>query len=396
MGSKTIWNDRMKAYYYEIASYFLIIGMGVFYTFLILGSVFIYYYIKFIQWLPPTIFTELIASLLIACVLLTTRIRTFVKQADIIFLFPMEKEMTGYFRKSQLFSAFLEAIKLLLALLVLSPLIRDTITIVFMLALLVLLLLNIRLVWVEQWLESKMQLVVHRTIRFLVTSTVIYFSLIHNWIIVGSLLLINFVLFFKMFGKEARGVKWSFLIKQEQKAVMATYRFLNLYIDVPHLKHSFSRRKFLVWFVGKWIPYKESSPHMYLFSRLFSRYNEFFYLYLRLSLIGLGVVYFFPTYGWIVILLVLFVSSYQVLPLQHSINEIVRLYPISTTRAKIAFKQFLFQLSIVQLVFLNLSSIFQVNLLQSISVISVEVIGSWWFVYFFLSKRMFNEQDVTH
>ena len=156
--------------------------------------------------------------------------------------------------------------------------------------------------------------------------------------------------------RRLKGVNWSFLINQEEKSLLKIYKFINFYIDVPHLKHSFKRRKLLGWLIKKVITYKQSSSYTYLFSHLFIRYNEFYYLYVRLTLIGIGISYFFPAYGWIVAFPLLFLSGYQLLPLQYSINDSSRIYPVSTKTLKQSFQKLLMSLLIVQLLFFNLAS----------------------------------------
>ncbi|HJF31979.1 MAG TPA: ABC transporter permease, partial [Sporosarcina psychrophila] len=100
MKINSIWTERARDFYIDIAKYFSIIAMSVLYSFIIFGSVFIYYYLKFLQWLPPYFQTESIASFVITLTLLKTSVRTFLKKADIIFLMPAEKKLSSYFRTS--------------------------------------------------------------------------------------------------------------------------------------------------------------------------------------------------------------------------------------------------------------------------------------------------------
>ncbi len=392
MEINSIWDKRLKEFYNEIIRYFSIIAMSIVYSFIIFGSVFLYYYLKFLYWLPPSFPTELIAVLLITFLFLQTRVRTFIKKADIIFLMPAEARLSLYFRKSMFYSAIMDSIKLLILMIILSPLIRhnENSIVTFLVIFIGLIILNIRLVWVEQWLTNKFQLIVHRLIRFLLFSTILYFLFTGIWAIAGILMMINFVLWFYVLSKHMRGINWAFLINQEEKILENIYKFINIYIDVPHLKYSFKHRRLIGWTIKKVIPYKQSSAHIYLFSHLFVRFNEFYYLYIRLTLIGFTINYFSPSYGWIITFPVLFFTGYQLLPLQHSLNDSSRIYPISTNTMKSSYKKLLVSLLILQLFLLNLASLIHIEDLRVVWMISLGMLFIYWFVYGFAAKRIFN------
>jgi ABC-2 type transport system permease protein len=395
MGINSIWDERLKEFYIEIVKYFLIIAMSVFYSFIIFGSVFLYYYLKFLQWLPPYFPIEIIASLLITVTFLTTSVRTFVKKADIIYLMPAETRLSSYFRKSMFYSAFMDAIKLLIMMIIIGPLIKhsEIINIAFLITFLGLIILNVHLTWIEQWLTNKYQMLLHRVIRFLSFFTIIHFMFIGMWTIAGILMIINSTLWFYAFDKKVRGINWGFLINQEEKSLLKIYKVINIYIDVPYLKHSFKRRQLLGWWIKKAITYKQSSSYVYLFSHLFIRYDEFYYLYVRLTLIGCSIIYFLPAYGWIVTFPLLFISGYQLLPIHYSINDSSRIYPISTSTVEKSFKKLVMNLLILQLIFLNLASFSHIYHIKSIFMIFTELLFIYWFVYFFASKRIFKQTE---
>ena len=392
MEINSIWSKRVTEFYIEIVKYYSIIGMSVFYSFIFLGSGVVYYYAKFLKWAPPSFPTEIIATLAIAFIVVTSSVRTFVKNADIIFLAPMETELSFYFRKSMVYSACMDAIKLLVMMVIISPLIkhREIIIIAFPVICSSLIILNTRLTWGEQWLDNNFQKFVHRLVRFVSFSTILYFMFIGDWAISGILVIINSILWFYMFQKKPVGINWQYLIAQEEKSLLKTYKFINIYIDVPHLKYSFKRRKIVEWVVKKGIPYKQSA-YLYLLSHLFVRYNEFYYLYIRLTIIGFGIIYFIPASGWIVTCLTLFFSGYQLLPLQYSINDVTRLYPIPTDTIKKSFKKLLMALLMIQLVFLNAASFLHIFSVKAVFMLLIELLFIYWFVYVFASKRIFKQ-----
>ena len=353
MDMNSIWHKRFNEYYSEIIRYFSVITMSVVYSFIIFGAVFLYYYIKFLKWMPVSFPTELLAALVITSFFLTTGIRTFLKQADVIFLMPAEARLSAYFRKSMVYSACIHAMQLAVLLMIVSPLIHLNTTV--MIISLGLIILNIRLIWIEQWLVNPFQMISHRVTRFLLLSTVLYISFAGSWLMAGSLLVITLMLWFCVIEKKTTGVNWAFLIRREEKALEKIYKFIHLYIDVPQLTYAFKPRRLLGWIIKRVISYQQASAYTYLFAHLFIRYNEFYYLYVRLTIIGCAIIYFVPTYGWLITFPILFFTGYQLLPLQHSLNDHTHTYPISTTMMKKSFNILLLSLLLLQLVLLTIA-----------------------------------------
>lgn len=72
MDINSIWDKRLKEYYSETIRYFSVITMSIVYSFIILGAFCLYYYIKFLQWIPESFPTELVATLVVVSFFLTT------------------------------------------------------------------------------------------------------------------------------------------------------------------------------------------------------------------------------------------------------------------------------------------------------------------------------------
>lgn len=158
-------------------------------------------------------------------------------------------------------------------------------------------------------------------------------------------------------------------------------------MDVPNLKRSSRNRRLLTMILKRCIPHSQNSTFMYLYSHLFIRYNDYFYLYLRLTLIGIFVNYAIPTSGWIFNLLILFMTGLQVIPLQHEIKQSALLYPISKSQIKNSFLKFVLVILYAQLFILYFSMFIHISFAK----IYYLVIGSLFinvFVYFFVSKKV--------
>ncbi|UTR14780.1 ABC transporter permease [Salipaludibacillus sp. LMS25] len=388
MDIKKLWNLRVQEFYGKIFRYYSIIGANVVYFFLVIGSIFIYYFNLFLQWIPPQISVEVILSLFITFFLMRINIRTFVKRADILFLLALEVKLKSYFIKSLVYSFVIDVIKLLALITVLLSLFLHTTNINLPIFILIvgIVFYNILMKWIEQWLENHVQFVLHRLNRVFSIYLMCYFLFKNDWIFVLVLMSINLTYLIYSIGKK-RTLNWEWLIAEEESALLRNFKFINFFIDVPNLKRSFRNRRLLTMIVKRCIPYSQSRTFVYLYSHLFVRYNDYFYLYLRLTVIGIFVNYVMPTSDWIFTLLILFATGFQVIPLQHEIKESVLLYPISKAQVNDSFLMFVLVILYAQFFILYIVQFIHTSTAE----IYYLVIGSlvvYLFVYFFVSKRV--------
>lgn len=387
MDIKSIWGLRVQEYYRKMFRYYSIIGANVVYFFLIISSIFIYYFNLFLQWIPPQISVEVILPLFVTFILKQTKVRTFVKRADIVFLLPVEWGLKPYFIKSLLYSFVIDVLKSLSFITVFLSLFLKTTTINFPILFIIvgICAYNILMKWDEQWLENHVQFVLHRLNRFFSIYLMCYFLLKNDWIFMLVLMCANFV--YLIFYRKKRGLNWQWLIDEEESALLSNFKFINIFIDVPNLKRSFRNRRLLTMTLKRCIPYSQNNTFLYLYSHLFVRYNDYFYLYLRLTLIGLFVNYAMPTSGWVFNFLILFMTGFQVIPLQHEIKQSVLLYPISKSQINDSFLKFVLAILYAQFFILYFAMLIH----TSTAKIYYLVIGSlfvYGLVYLFVSKRV--------
>ena len=389
MDIEKLFKNRISSFYREMTKYYTIIFMSVFYSFLIFGSISVYYYVKLIQWIPPFLPTEWIASVITALFLLQSTVRTFIKDADSIFLLPMEACLSRYFLKTMIYSGTFHLLRITIVIAVMLPLIKSTIlfTAPFLILLIGLLIINVYLIWIEQWLDSLRGRLIHKLNLLLTYTLIFYFLFKGNWVVVLSLLLLTYGFSLYIFPPGARRINWEFLIKQEEKALTRNYRFINIYMDVGHLKRSFRPRLFLTRLIKNWIPPQPYNSFFYLYVLLFIRLNDYFYLYLRLTLIGTILVWVFPEYGWLTVPIILFMTGYQLLPLKREQNDFVILYPVSELVKKKMYLKLISISLIFQLVIVNISVIFHSINVNTLISIGMELLFIGWFVRFFASRR---------
>lgn len=277
MDRQTLWDVRVQKFYQHMFRYYSVVGANVVYFFLIISSIFIYYFHIFLQWLPPEITVEVILSLFVVFILKRTKVRTFVKRADIVFLLPLEWGLRPYFLKSLLYCLVMDALKLIVFMTVFLSLFLHTTPFSFFILIFIvgIVAYNTLMKWDEQWLENRVQFVFHRLHRFSSIYLMFYFFLKNDWIFVLVLMGANFV--YLIFYRRNRGLNWDWLIEEEESALLRNYKFINMFMDVSNLKRSFRNRRLLTMLLKRCIPYSRKNTFFYLYSHLFVRYNDYFY-----------------------------------------------------------------------------------------------------------------------
>ena len=136
------------------------------------------------------------------------------------------------------------------------------------------------------------------------------------------------------------GLKWDLLIAQEEKRLASFYRLANLFTDVPKLKDTVKRRKWLDIFIQSHF-FFQNNTYLYLFVRTFLRSSDYLGLFTRLTVIGVIALYFisFGVGQLVLSLLFIYLTGFQLLPLwNHHQNKLwIDLYPVAEKYKTVAF-----------------------------------------------------------
>ncbi|MDQ0205320.1 ABC transporter permease [Alkalicoccobacillus murimartini] len=306
MKAQQLWQERVQTYWSEAGRYLKLIGNSGFlftvYFLFIVGS---YYYQQILEQLPEQFPTVELFTVVFLFIITRSRVRTFVKEADMVFLLPFEAKMGDYFRSAIRYSFFIQVGIIALALLLLGPLfvLRIGTGTVFWSTLAVLViakLWNLLSSWEEQRLQSKQERASHLLLRTLVNVVLLYLLFSQAGIMfVGIMLLLMFALYFLYWKKlgQTYSLKWNHLIQVEESMVMFFYRIANAFTDVPQLRNQVRERTYLSWIIPI-LTGKHQSVYSYLMSRSFIRANDYLGIYVRLVLVGAFILYILPT-GWI-------------------------------------------------------------------------------------------------
>ncbi|MEH7110314.1 ABC transporter permease [Bacillus sp. JJ1764] len=397
---KKWWKDRAGANFKEVSNYLKYIFNGhlVIVLLFLIGSG-AYYYQQWVKNLSQDFPVEIIMAVIIGLFMTHSPVYNFLLEADKVFILPLEEKLKGYFLRSGIISLVFQGYILLMVLAVLMPMYARISSSGFRLFLPIFIVILVIKTWnmAASWqIQYFVQAAVHRwdlVVRYLVNTTFLFLLLKQaNFLIllaIGIIMLIYWRTFYVRTRK--MGLKWDLLIDQEEKRMASFYRLANLFTDVPKLKETVKRRKWLD-FLLTGIRFAQDKTYLYLYSRTFLRSSDYLGLFIRLTVIGAVAIYFI-TFGWGQILLgilFLYLTGFQLIPLwNHHQNKLwVDLYPVEMKYKMTAFHSLLMMIMSIQ------TSIFALFIVVKGEIVLalVEWIGgllfSWAFVYVYSKNRL--------
>lgn len=397
---KKLWRERINQRIKELARYsrYIFNGHIVIVLVFLLGTA-AYYYQEWLKTVPEQFPAAAIMAVVLGLLLTYSPISTFLSNADRIFLLPLESRLSGYFRKSIIVSFVIHAYILFLGLGVFMPLYAKVNDgdfqkyLPFLFGILVIKAINVFIRWKVQYLVETRVHLIDSCVRYAI-NTVFLFFLFSNagilYLIPEAVLLIVLLLYY---GKntEDKGLKWEYLIELEEKRMAAFYRLANLFTDVPQLRDSVKRRKWLDWVVGK-LAFGQDQTFSHLYVRTFLRAGDYFGLFIRLTLICMGVI-FFISYGLgqaFIALLFIYLTGFQLIPLwNHHQNKLwIRLYPIDEKQKEKAFKRLLSQVLYLQSLLLA-AAVFLLGEGLAAFITLIAGLGfAYFFIHMYMSKRL--------
>ncbi|MCM3767371.1 ABC transporter permease [Neobacillus niacini] len=397
---KKLWRDRASARMKDLGRYLRYIFNGhLVIVLLFLIGTGAFYYQQWVQTLPADFPAELIIAVFVGLFLTYSPVYNFLFEADKVFIIPLEERLKGYFWRSGVVSFVFQGYILLMVLAVFMPMyakVNNTGFSLFFPFLLVLLAVKAWNLAASWQMDYYVQPSVRRSdmaVRYFMNVTFAYLLLEQaNWpilLVIGFLMAFYFWYFYSRTRK--MGLKWDLLIDQEEKRMASFYRLANLFTDVPKLKDSVNRRKWLDVFVRS-IPFAQEKTYLYLFTRTFLRASDYLGLFIRLAVIGVLGIYFISFgLGQILLgVLFLYLTGFQLLPLwKHHQNKLwVDLYPVAEASKQKDF-QFLLMviMSIETIIFATVIGI-KGEVVLALFELLAGLLFSYVFVYFYSKKRI--------
>ena len=294
--SSKLFNTRMeedvkiRSYYgkFIFNSHFLVFLM-------IAGGVLLYTLLGLRETLSPSIYIDGLCALLMAAVLLP-KYRTLLKEADMLFLPPYEKKMTGYFKRADIYSLSLglalpaTASVAVLILLSIGHGLTPIVIFFLLAALLYFSAFNIRRLSVNtefnKWTVTAALIVINFVSLMLV--------LINPALLVAGLLFI--IIFTVVMKKNSfKTLSWLNYVQYEKEALQQYYQTVSMFTNVKRIDKAFKRRRILD--ILLWEPkldkFNKKYMYEYLFYRSFMRDHDLPMIVLRI------IVLFFIIMFWI-------------------------------------------------------------------------------------------------
>jgi len=363
MKIESLWRDRFNHYLKETGKYLKYIFNGhlVFVMIILIGGAG-YYYSEWVKTLTPDFPAPFIMAIILGLVVTISPLTTFFREPDIVFLLPVETRLGAYVKKSYVFSLVMQLYVLLIVQAVLTPMYSQVMAdealsfLGLLIVLLVLKAMNLAGRWFVLYDREPYAPFVDTLVRFALNAVLVYL------IVDGANVLLILFAFALLAGlclyyvKSSRNavLQWERLIELENGRMAAFYRIANLFTDVPKLREKITERKWLSGIV-RLLSGRTKNPFSYLYARTFVRANDYFGLYVRLSVIAFLVVAF-ADLGWgsiFVSLLFLYMTGLQLLPIWHHHDQkmTLELYPYDPSYRKKAVMDLLTVLLVIQCFF---------------------------------------------
>ncbi|CAM4123856.1 ABC transporter permease [Bacillus luti] len=399
MNSTALWKERFRHFLKEVRTYSkYVFNDHLKFIFVFIIGAGAYYYQQWLQTLTPSFPTALVMAVLIGLVLTAGSIQTLLKEADLVYLLPVEEKLKPYFTKAFLFTFMIQLYIIAIVAAALAPLYFQQMKqtgagyIWLVLAFVIVKAWNLFVAWEKSFLTDQNVQRADWFIRFILNGLFVYFLVERTSVMfIGGIVLLM-VLYLVILHQMVKGkpLNWEYLISEEGKKMMLLYRIANMFIDVPALKERVSRRKwldFILSIIG------EKRTYLYLYTRTFLRSGNYFGLYVRLLALGGVILYFIPfLYGrFIVSLIFLYLIGYQLLTLwkHHRMKVWLDLYPVRGEEKK---KDFLTLLNAIlvtgSIIFTIVFLLATKDFMMTGILLIVSIVFSIGFVYQYGAKRI--------
>lgn len=342
----------------------------------------------------------LVVLLVLVIVAQIGRFATLIEDADRVFLLPRERAMHAYLVAARRYSQFLAQCTQLIALFILAPFLSValgwTLPQVLVLALAQVVLKDslLRLDLASVYQVTGQRRMNQWPFKWLLAIIVVASGV---WLspYVGLLLALvadGAVAVWERQHWQSQQIRWREQIKIEDNRMLGIYRFFNMFTEVPMVSGTIKRRRYLDW-LFKGIKRTHSQTYLYLFSRGMVRGTDFSGLVVRLTVIGMLLLYFVRGEWLPVILAALFIYliGFQLLPFFQQYDDVVftHVYPVlPALRLKNFVKLVTLILSTTALLLWVVVVIANPHVMTAGITLAVEVVEVWYLARIYTPHRL--------
>ncbi|AYM02938.1 ABC transporter permease [Levilactobacillus yiduensis] len=341
-----------------------------------------------------------VALLVLVIVAQIGRFATLIEDADRVFLLPRERAMHAYLVAARRYSQFLAQCTQLIALFILAPFLSVALgwTLPQVLVLAVsqvvlkdsLLRLDLASVYQITGQRRMNQWPFKWLLAIVVVASGVWLSPYVALIL--ALVADVAVAVWERQHWQIQQIRWREQIKIEDNRMLGIYRFFNMFTEVPMVSGTIKRRRYLDW-LFKGIKRTHSQTYLYLFSRGMVRGTDFSGLVVRLTVIGMLLLYFVRGQWLPVILAALFIYliGFQLLPFFQQYDDVVftHVYPVlPALRLKSFVKLVTLILSTTALLLWVVVVIANPQIMTAGITLVVEVIEVWYLARIYTPHRL--------
>ncbi|MDX5866361.1 ABC transporter permease EcsB [Bacillus cereus group sp. BfR-BA-01119] len=399
MNSTALWKERFRYFLQEVRTYSkYVFNDHLKFIFVFIIGAGAYYYQQWLQTLTPSFPTALVMAVLLGLILTAGPIQTLLKEADLVYLLPVEEKLKPYFTKAFLFTFMIQLYIIAIVAAALAPLYFQQMKqtgagyIWIVIAFIIVKAWNLFVAWEKSFLTDQNIQRADWFIRFILNALFVYFLVERTSVMFIAGIILLMVLYLAILHQMVKGkpLNWEYLISEEGKKMMLLYRIANMFVDVPALKERVARRKWLDFILSM---IGEKRTYLYLYTRTFLRSGNYFGLYVRLLALGGVILYFIPfLYGrFIVSLIFLYLIGYQLLTLwkHHRMKIWLDLYPVGGEEKKKDFLTLLNAILIIgSVVFTIIFALATKDFMMTGILLVVSIVFSIGFVYQYGAKRI--------
>ena len=399
MNSTALWKERFRHFLQEVRTYSkYVFNDHLKFIFVFIIGAGAYYYQQWLQTLTPSFPTALVMAVLLGLVLTAGSIQTLLKEADLVYLLPVEQKLKPYFTKAFLFTFMIQLYIIAIVAAALAPLYFQQMKqtgatyIWIVIAFVIVKAWNLFVAWEKSFLTDQNIQRADWFIRFILNALFVYFLVERTSVMFIAGIILLMVLYLAILHQMVKGkpLNWEYLISEEGKKMMLLYRIANMFVDVPALKERVARRKWLDFILSM---ISKKRTYLYLYTRTFLRSGNYFGLYVRLLVLGGVILYFIPfLYGrFIVSLIFLYLIGYQLLTLwkHHRMKIWLDLYPVGGEEKKKDFLTLLNAILIIgSVVFTIIFALATKDFMMTGILLVVSIVFSIGFVYQYGAKRI--------
>lgn len=400
MQMNELWRERVRTFVDEIQRYLKYMLNDHFVFVMIFGGgAGIYYYSEWVKTLDENFPVAILMAAIVALTVAISPVITLLKEADIVYLLPLEKRLTAYFNKGIRLSIWTQSYLILIVLAIFMPMYSKVTGngfkqfILFLIIAFALKIWNTNMHWKALKLQDEYTPIVDVLVRYSLSAVMMYFIISEAHMVYVMITLVIFIAFTLYLYSKTKDhpLQWERLIRNEQRRMQKFYTVANLFTDVPHLKDEVKRRKWLDWLYNR-IPFTSDSSYRFLFARTLVRTKEFSGLVLRLTLLGMFILLLNGNLYFSIAISIVFIylTGFQFIPMlkKHSFLIWPSIYPISEKQKETAFLQLVRKILFTQSILFAIIVFISGGMMNGAIILGITIVFSFVFHRFYLPARI--------